>query len=263
VEATRRQALTGALVTTAGLLAACTRPSGGVARETDGTLTSTHWPGRSVRWRLALPDPTRWPAPRLVVALHGKGGNADDAWGLGLADRAGELGLALASVDGGDTYYHQRRDGTDVGAMIVQDLVPVLRTAGAGAGPVGLIGWSMGGYGALWLAAHHGPAVVGAAAGMSSALWTSPGSSAPGAFDDRADFLAHDVFALGPALAKVPLHLDCGTGDPFIAADRAFARVVPHAVTTFDAGAHDDAYWRPHGLRALDWLGATLPAWTG
>lgn len=277
VTATRRQVLAAGAMGALAALGGCTRgASPDQPSEQSGEASFHHRPGTSTAWRLALPAVSREPRPRLVVALHGRGGNASDAWSLGLHRAATDRGLALASADGGETYWHDRHDGSDTGAMVIEDLVPLLAAVAGGSsgsssaspsassvwpgGPIGLIGWSMGGYGALWLAARYGPRVVGAAAGMSSALWTSAGASAAGAFDNREDFLAHDVFARGPALAKVPIHLDCGTSDPFIAANRAFTAVVPHAVTTFDAGGHDDTYWSAHGIRALDWLAATLPA---
>ncbi len=166
----------------------------------------------------------------------------------------------MAAVDCGGSYFHARRDDSDIGALIINDLLPVLRAQGLSPKPVRLLGWSMGGYGALWLAIRHGATVVGAVGGMSSALWTSSGASAPGAFDNREDFLAHDVFARASALAGMPVRLDCGASDPFIAANRAFATLVPHAVVTFDAGGHDDAYRRPPGIQRLEWFAQTLPA---
>ncbi len=237
MELTRRDAVRAGLgAVSAALLGGCATgfplggsPAGVVA--TDGALTTSHWPGGSPRWALWRPDPAQVPAPRLVVALHGKGGTVGDTAYLGLP-----------------------------GAMVIDDLLPVLRAQEVSPKPVGLLGWSMGGYGALWLAIRHGAAVVGAVGGMSSALWTSPGASAPGAFDNREDFLAHDVFARASALAGMPVRLDCGTSDPFIAANRAFATLVPQAVVTFDAGGHDDGYWRPHGIRQLEWFAQTLPA---
>ena len=263
MELTRRGALrvgvraVGAIVL-AGCTAAPTPSSGTLGSE--GALTSTHWPGASPRWRLVRPDPGVVPSPRLVVALHGKGGSVGDASFLGLFDQVSRLGVAVAAVDCGGTYFHARRDGSDVGAMVIEDLLPVLRTQGVSPAPVGLLGWSMGGYGALWLAARYGRDVIGAVGCMSSALWTSPGASAPGAFDDRADFVAHDVFARTKAFAGRPLRLDCGTSDPFIAANRAFAKLVPDAVVTFDAGGHNDTYWRAHGIRQLEWFAQNLPA---
>lgn len=266
MELTRRDAVRAGLgAVSAALLGGCATaftlggsPAGVVA--TDGALTTSHWPGGNPRWALWRPDPAQVPAPRLVVALHGKGGSVGDTAYLGLPDHVAQLGIAVAAVDCGGTYLHARRDGSDLGAMVIDDLLPVLRAQGVSPKPVGLLGWSMGGYGALWLAIRHGAAVVGAVGGMSSALWTSPGASAPGAFDNREDFLAHDVFARASALAGMPVRLDCGTSDPFIAANRAFATLVPQAVVTFDAGGHDDAYWRPHGIRQLEWFAQTLPA---
>ena len=102
---------------------------------------------------------------------------------------------------------------------------------------------------------------VGASAASSTSTTSSissPGASAAGAFDDREDFLAHDVFARTTDLARMPVSLACGTSDPFIAANRALAAKLPHAMTTFDAGGHDDGYWRPHGIRALEWCAAAL-----
>lgn len=266
MELTRRDAVRAGLgAVSAALLGGCATgfplggsPAGVVA--TDGALTTSHWPGGNPRWALWRPDPAQVPAPRLVVALHGKGGSVGDTAYLGLPDHVARLGIAVAAVDCGGTYLHARRDGSDLGAMVIDDLLPVLRAQGVSPEPVGLFGWSMGGYGALWLAIRHGAAVVGAVGGMSSALWTSPGASAPGAFDNREDFLAHDVFARASALAGMPVRLDCGTSDPFIAANRAFATLVPQAVVTFDAGGHDDAYWRQHGIRQLEWFAQTLPA---
>ena len=257
---TRRTLLAGgaaAVVTGIGGDAALRGRDSGVTWA-DGRLASAHWPGREVAWRLARPDRFHVPSPRLVVALHGRGGNASDAFdGLGLHEQVERLGIAVASLDGGERYWHPRK-GDDTGALVIEDLLPEVRRHGIPAGPVGLLGWSMGGYGALWLGAHYGPGVVGAVAAMSAALWTSPGASAAGAFDDREDFLAHDVFARTTDLARMPVSLACGTSDPFIAANRALAAKLPHAGSSFDAGGHDDGYWRPHGIQALEWCAATL-----
>jgi hypothetical protein len=88
----------------------------------------------------------------------------------------------------------------------------------------------------------------------SAALWQSPGNSAPGAFDDREDFVRNDVFAARDKLAVVPVRLDCGRDDPFIAANRAFAHGLPSAAATFDAGAHTEEYWTAHAGVQMSWL---------
>ncbi len=55
-------------------------------------------------------------------------------------------GLALVSDDGGNGYWHARRDGSDKGAMVREELIPLaLRRRGLPASTrTGLLGWSMG-----------------------------------------------------------------------------------------------------------------------
>lgn len=108
---------------------------------------------------------------------------------------------------------------------------------------IGLIGWSMGGDGALLVASRLGPARVATA---SAVLWRSAADSAAGAFDDSSDFARNDVFARRSVLAAMAVRLDCGRDDPFIVANRALAREPPSAVATFDAGAHTEQYWTAH-----------------
>ena len=48
----------------------------------------------------------------------------------GLDEQAVAAGVALAAVDGGERYWHPRRGGEDTGAMVVEDLLPVLREHG-------------------------------------------------------------------------------------------------------------------------------------
>ena len=69
------------------------------------------------------------------------------------------------------------------------------------------------------------------------------GGVAPGAFDDREDFVRNDVFAARAKLRGIPVHLDCGGDDPFIEVNRAFARGLTDATVTFDDGDHTEEYW--------------------
>jgi hypothetical protein len=91
-------------------------------------------------------------------------------------------------------------------------------------------------------------------AGASAALWQSPGDTADGAFDDSKDFARNDVFAVRRELARMPVRLDCGRDDPFIVANRAFARGLPSAAATFDAGAHSEGFWTAHAGAQMSWL---------
>lgn len=254
---TRRGVLAG--VVAMPWLVACSpgidKPAGVVLE--NGTFSSRFWPGRDVRWRLARPTPrgTEPGAQPLVVALHGHGGGADWPFNSVHIERhIVSTGLAVASVDGGDFYWHARRSGTDTGRMVIEDLLPLMRSQGMATDRVGLIGWSMGGYGALLMATKLGPARVAGVVAASAALWQSPGDSAPGAFDDSEDFIRNDVFAARGKLRGIPVRLDCGRDDPFIAANRAFARELPDAAVTFDEGAHTEDYWTAHAGAQMSWL---------
>jgi len=230
--------------------------STGVVLE-NGTFSSRFWPGRDVRWRLARPEhPATSAASRpLVVALHGHGGDADWPFnGVHIERHVASSGLAVASVDGGDFYWHARRSGINTSRMVIEELLPLIGGRGLATDRVGLIGWSMGGYGALLMATRLGPKRVAGVVAASAALWQSAGDSAPGAFDDSEDFIRNDVFAARGKLRGIPVRLDCGREDPFIAANRAFARELPDAAVTFDEGAHTEDYWTAHLGTQMSWL---------
>ena len=134
---------------------------------------------------------------------------------------SGAKPFALAAVDGGpDNYWHRRTTGDDPRRMLFDEFVPLLGRQGLRASRIGLLGWSMGGYGALLAAAELGPSRVAAVVASSPALWLDPADAAPGAFDGPDDFRSHDVFARTADLARVPLRIDCGREDPFASATR-------------------------------------------
>jgi enterochelin esterase-like enzyme len=253
-----RRALLGGAAAAVGLGAgACGADRPGDVVASSGTLTSRHCPGRTVHWQLVRPKGVQ--RPPLVVVLHGKGGDASHAFRiLHLDDHVAATGLALVSVDGGDDYWHARRSGVDPGAMVVEDLLPLARKETGYDGRIAFLGWSMGGYGSLLLASELGPDRVFAVVAESAALWTTPGASAAGAFDDREDFLAHDVFAPRrlAVLRRIPVRLDCGRSDPFVSGNRAFAQALPTARLAVDDGGHTAGYWRDHGRAQLRWVAA-------
>jgi S-formylglutathione hydrolase FrmB len=149
----------------------------------------------------------------LLLELHGRGDDHRAVLGshhldafLSAAIRTGIAPFAVVGVDGGDhSYWHQRRSGEDPQRMIVEELLPVLDHHGLRTQRLGLGGWSMGGYGALLLAERLGRSRVAAVAVDSPALWTRWGDSAPGAFDGKADFAAHDVISRHAELAGIPV----------------------------------------------------------
>lgn len=193
-----------------------------------------------------------------MVALHGFGGNADAAFNLGYGDAVAGTGLALVSVDGGNGYWHARRDGTDSGAMVREQLIPFAldRCGLPTTTRVGLVGWSMGGFGALLLASDLGAARVNAVVAASAALWRTAAETPAAAYDNRLDFVRHSVFGRVTRLAGIPVRLDCGESDPFIEANRALAQRLTNVETHFGPGGHQDDWWRAHSAAEMQWLAA-------
>ncbi|CAN7276109.1 alpha/beta hydrolase-fold protein [Terrabacter sp. LjRoot27] len=251
----RRAVLLGALglatVTTG--LAGCSAADGPTL--SDGVL-SDRFGVEAPRWRLAVPRSGR--ATGLVVALHGFGGGADDAFDLGFGDAVEPSGMALVSVDGGNGYWHPRRDGSDTGAMVRDELVPMaLEASGLPAtSPVALLGWSMGGFGALLIASELGRSRVSGVVAASAALWQRGSETPARAYDGRADFDRHSIFNRLDRLRGIPVRLDCGTSDPFIAANRVLAQRLPGAEGHFIPGGHDDDFWSSNVRAEMTWAAA-------
>jgi len=219
--------------------------------------------GCEVGLALVYPPGARPGAPLpLCLYLHGRGGShrnvADQPMGLPwfLADRvaAGAPPMALLAVDGGNLWWHRRASGDDTARMLVDEVLPLAARRGLQTERIGLLGTSMGGYGAILLADRLGPERVAGVGGLSPALYRRYGDAMAGAFDSAADFAAHDVFAGRARLQGIPVRLDCGTGDRygFASSCRAFLDGAPVGVTgTTTPGCHDTAYWRsiaPHHL---------------
>jgi enterochelin esterase-like enzyme len=244
-------------------------PPAGAAPPTrlSGSFVSPARGGIPTNWVITLPPgQPAGPAPdqlaplRPVIALHGVGGNANTVLDFGVADglaqlvAAGRPPFAVVSVDGGDTYWHRRTSGQDSGAMVLNELLPMLAAKGLDTSKVGFLGWSMGGYGALLLGARLGPARTGGICAVSPALYTAYSLSPPGAFDNYQDWVRNSVTGL-PALASIPLRVDCGTGDRFCPATRQFvAQLKTPPSGGFSDGGHDVTYWRQQLPGELAWL---------
>jgi S-formylglutathione hydrolase FrmB len=173
---------------------------------------------------------------------------------------AAGLGYAVAAVDGGESYWHPRRSGEDRMAMLLGEFLPLLRHR-FGLRPRALLGWSMGGYGAL-LAAERHPDRFPAVAVSSPALWTSYAeqhAAVPDAFSSPAEYARYDVYAGAGRLAGSAVSVCCGTADPFLAADRAFAaRLERRPAGEFVAGCHDGDFWRRMLPAQVRFLAAAL-----
>ncbi|MEY8014174.1 alpha/beta hydrolase-fold protein [Mycobacterium servetii] len=228
-----------------------------------GSFVSAARGGVTTNWAIARPPGQTRPL-RPVIALHGKGSDAATVMaggveqGLAQAVDAGLPPFAVVAVDGGGGYWHKRASGEDSGAMVLDELIPMLSTQSLDTSRVAFLGWSMGGYGALLLGGRLGPARTAAICAVSPALWLSPGAAAPGAFDGPADFAANSVFGM-PALGSIPIRVDCGDSDPFYAATKQFVAQLPNPPAGgFSPGGHNGAYWSSQLPAELTWLAPLL-----
>jgi enterochelin esterase-like enzyme len=228
-----------------------------------GSFISEARGGVKTNWVIALP-PGHAGQPKLlrpVIALHGKDGNAGQMLEMGVEDalaklvKEGKPPFAVVGVDGGsDCYWHKRASGEDSGAMVIEELLPMLASMGMDTSRVAFMGWSMGGYGSLLLGAKLGPSQVAGICAISPALYTSYAGSAPGAFDSYDDWVQNSVNGL-PALSQIPLRVDCGVGDRFYFATKQFvSQLKKPPAGSFSPGGHDVDYWRGQLPGELAWI---------
>jgi pimeloyl-ACP methyl ester carboxylesterase len=230
-----------------------------------GAFVSAARGGISTNWAIARP-PGQTKQLRPVIALHGKGSDASTVMaggveqGLAQAVSAGLPPFAVVAVDGGGGYWHKRASGEDTGAMVLDELIPMLGKQYLDTSRVAFLGWSMGGYGALLLGGRLGPARTAAICAVSPALWLSSGAAAPGAFDGPDDFAANSVFGK-PALASIPIRVDCGDSDPFYDATKQFIAQLPNPPAGgFQPGGHDAGFWSSQLPAELTWMAPLLTA---
>jgi S-formylglutathione hydrolase FrmB len=141
--------------------------------------------------------------------------------------------------------------------MVVDELLPLVEKDGLSVERIALMGWSMGGYGALRLGGLLGSDRVAAVGSLSAALWTDAGSASPSGFADAAEYEQYTVFGHQDDLDGIPVRLDCGTGDPFLGANRDYADGQPFT-TGFQPGGHDTGYWTRMLPDQLAFLGGHL-----
>lgn len=210
--------------------------------------------GVATQWALIRPPDIDGPLP-VVVALHGHGGSSaaltGEPWDLpsALAEavvRDGIAPFALVTVSGGSSFWHERPSGEDAGAMVTEELLPMLLARpDVTDDRIGLLGWSMGGYGVLHLGAILGPERVAAICASSPGLYEDPDLAHPDGFRNAAEYQRFSVMEAQSDLAGIPLRIDIGTEDPFYAATRAYVDGFPRSAevsATFGAGGHEIDY---------------------
>ncbi|HET7573904.1 MAG TPA: alpha/beta hydrolase-fold protein [Solirubrobacterales bacterium] len=229
--------------------------------------------GRTLSVNVVVPAKTRPRGHRpLLVFLHGRGGSEDTFTG----DEAVFEGMAalgrkapiVAFPDGGVHSYWHDRDGGAWGRYVMREVIPkVERRFGVDPGRVAIGGISMGGFGAYDLALRH-PRRFCAVGGHSPALWFEAGETAPGAFDDAADFARNDVVAMvrgnPEAFAGMRVWNDYGDQDPFRVYDEGFVDYMRSDGADLSAhsweGGHDAAYWNRHWAAYLRFYANALVA---
>nr|AHE14690.1 putative esterase [uncultured bacterium] len=221
-----------------------------------------------VDYRLAYP-PGFAPGSRLPVCLvlHGYGADARMAIEAGAYDRylaafvaAGGAPFALAACSGGGGYWHPHPNDDPLG-MLLREFVPLLADKGLATDRIGVLGWSMGGYGSL-LCALTEPGRFAAVAASAPAIWLSYDEARKvnaGAFDSASQWANYDLFARAREFAGVRVRIDCGEYDPFAPAVRALrARLPDPGVVHLAKGCHDSRFWRFTAPMQLRFLGDAI-----
>ena len=143
--------------------------------------------------------PRRRAAGRAAPAAglpHGRGGSAtshlNEDFFAALAARGARAPVVLFPEGGDHSYWHDRRDGRWA-TYLLRDVVPAAqRRLPVDRSRTALGGISMGGFGALDNARRNRGKFCAVGA-HSPALFERWSDTAPGAFDDAADFARHDV----------------------------------------------------------------------
>lgn len=203
------------------------------------------------------PDPGPKGERSLLVFLHGRGGNEgtfNDAVFRGLPSLKGRRGPVVAFPAGGvHSYWHNRADG-DWGSWVTDEVIPlVVRRFGINPRRLAIGGISMGGFGAYDIALRN-PDRFCAVGGHSAALWFEGPETAPGAFDDEADFERNDVVeavqADPDAFGDTRIWNDYGSEDPFRPYNEGFVDALEAGDAKLSAhswpGGHEGDYWDSH-----------------
>jgi pimeloyl-ACP methyl ester carboxylesterase len=227
----------------------------------------SHARRRAVGYTVAYP-PGHGPGSvlPLVVMLHGFGANHTDALSGMTPPKALALQIdskplapmAMVTADGGGGYWHAHR-GDDPMAMVVEELIPMCQERGLGRPPqpIGIMGVSMGGYGAILMAEKH-PQLFAAVAAISPAVWTSYAEAKAanaGAYASASDFAANDVVTHARALAHTPVRVASGLSDPFHPGVVALTRTLPvGADIEISKGCHTGPFFRSQEPPSLAFL---------
>jgi enterochelin esterase-like enzyme len=170
--------------------------------------------------------------------------------------------VALVAADGGNGYWHAH-PGDDPMGMVVDELIPLCRAKGLGRSPgsIGVMGISMGGYGALLMGEKH-PQLFSAVAAISPAIWTTyteARAANAGAYTSAEDFRANDAVTHASSLAGRPVRVAAGDDDPFLPGVKALAKTLPPGATVdLSRGCHTGPFFASQEPPSLAFLAEHL-----
>ncbi len=255
---------------------ACNNTSRDVCGAPGANITGTFFSSyrhTKVTYRVGYP-PGHGPGSEipLVFMLHGFGGNhASGVAGYSPAQAAALQRdgvslppVAIVTMDGGQGYWHPHPDDDPMG-MVVYELLPMMQRQGLGRRPgsVGVMGLSMGGYGAIAFAENH-PGIFRAVAAISPAIFVTYEHVHyvnPGAYSSAAEFARYDAVTHTAPLRDVPLRVASGASDPFHWWVEDFEAALPSgspAQFFYPPGAHNQDFFQPQAFPSLAFLTSHL-----
>jgi enterochelin esterase-like enzyme len=176
---------------------------------------------------------------------------------------AAHASFVIAAPGGGDaTYWHPRADGRDPMDYLVDEFIPYVEDRWGCGGHRDnrlMLGWSMGGFGAL-LVAQQNPDLLGRVAAMSPAVFPSYDAARSGhsyTFDSAADWEQYGVWNHLEEVGATSVRIDCGSADPFAPTARELLKRIPAAVGGISSGCHDKGFWRRKMPTVLRFLAAS------
>ncbi|MFL6143455.1 MAG: alpha/beta hydrolase [Labedaea sp.] len=182
----------------------------------------------------------------VCLVLHGRGGTARGYLQFGLpqfltaATGAGVPPFSAVAVDCGRGYYMDR-GGDDPMRMLIEEVPRWLDERGHAA-PAAALGFSMGGWGALYYARRrHDLKAVALASPAMFQRWSDAESRK--SFVDRQQWQAYEPLRHTDDIAGTPVGLWCGTEDSFAPAAREFTAKFHPELSAITRGAHNSPYW--------------------
>ena len=231
-----------------------------------GSFVSAARGGVPTNWAIARPPGQTEPL-RPVIALHGKGSDAATVMaggveqGLAQAVAAGLPPFAVVAVDGGGSYWHKRASGEDSGAMVLDELIPMLASQGLDTSRVGVPGLVDG---RLRRAAARCPTRAGPhrrdLRGQSRAVDVLGGDRAGRVRRRRR---LRRQLRVRPARAGVDPdpHRHAATATRSTRRRRQFIAQLPNPPAGGSSpGGHDGAFWSSQLPGELDWIAPLLTA---